>query len=78
MALRKDRRRVSKDSLALAVRKDFKDAMVHESEAITCFLYSVQNQSKPFFAASFMVLVDLLFQAKISACDLIRLGPNKT
>lgn len=45
MALRKDRRRVSKDSLALAVRKDFKDAMVHESEAITSFLYSVQNQS---------------------------------
>lgn len=44
MAVHKDRRRVSKDHLALAVRKDFKDAMVHESEAITSFLYSIQNQ----------------------------------
>ncbi len=46
MALHKDRRRVSKESLALAVRKDFKDAMVQESEAITSFLYSVHNQGE--------------------------------
>lgn len=46
MAVHKDRRRVSKDNLALAVRKDFKDAMVHESEAITSFLYSVHNQGQ--------------------------------
>lgn len=55
MAMHKDRRRVSKDNLALAVRKDFKDAMVHESEAITSFLYSVHNQDKNFrvrFASS--------------------------
>ncbi len=76
MALHKDRRRVTKESLALAVRKDFKDAMVHESEAITCFLYSVQNQSKPSFATTFTVFADFGFQAKISACDLLRLDPN--
>lgn len=76
MALHKDRRRVTKESLALAVRKDFKDAMVHESEAITCFLYSVQHQSKPFFATSFTVFADFGFQAKISACDLLRHDPN--
>lgn len=76
MALHKDRRRVTKESLALAVRKDFKDAMVHESEAITCFLYSVQHQSKPLFATSFTVFADFGFQAKISACDLLRLDPN--
>lgn len=46
MAVHKDRRRVSKDALALAVRKDFKDAMVQESEAITSFLYSVHNQGE--------------------------------
>ncbi|MCJ1428678.1 hypothetical protein MMC29_006589 [Sticta canariensis] len=49
MAVHKDRRRVSKDNLALAVRKDFKDAMVHESEAITSFLYSVHNQGQSVF-----------------------------
>lgn len=76
MALHKDRRRVTKESLALAVRKDFKDAMVHESEAITCFLYSVRHQSKPLFATFFTVLADVGFQAKISACDLLRLDSN--
>lgn len=46
MAVHKNRRRVSKDNLALAARKDFKDAMIHESEAITSFLYSVHNQGQ--------------------------------
>lgn len=76
MALHKDRRRVTKEILALAVRKDFKDAMVHESEAITCFLYSVQHQSKPFSATFFTVFADFSSQAKISACDLLHLDPN--
>ena len=44
MALYKDRRRASKDQLALAVRKDFNAAMVSESDTITSFLYAVQNQ----------------------------------
>ena len=44
MALHKDRRRASKDHLALAVRKDFNAAMTSEPETITNFLYAVQNQ----------------------------------
>lgn len=76
MALHKDRRRVSKESLALAVRKDFKDAMVHESEAITCFLYSAQNQSNlSSMPLSPFSLISL--QPKISACALLRHDPNK-
>ena len=59
MAVHKDRRRVSKDVLALAVRKDFKDAMVHESEAITSFLYSVHNQGENLTVAPIISLTSL-------------------
>lgn len=45
MALHKDRRRVDKDHLALAVRKDFNAAGVSEQEVETSFMYSVHNQS---------------------------------
>ncbi|MCJ1380146.1 hypothetical protein MMC17_003249 [Xylographa soralifera] len=45
MARAKDRRRVSKEQLALAVRKDFNAAGVIEQEVVTSFLYSVHNQS---------------------------------
>ena len=44
MARHRVRRRVGKDVLALAVRKDFNAAIVIESELITSFLYAVQNQ----------------------------------
>lgn len=46
MARPKEKRRVSKDHLALAVRKDFNAAGVSEQEVITTFLYSVHNQSE--------------------------------
>lgn len=46
MARRRARRRSGKDVLALAVRKDFNAAIGHESELITSFLYTVQNQGK--------------------------------
>lgn len=59
MAVHKNRRRISKDNLALAVRKDFKDAMVHESEAITSFLYSVHNQGQSVFDPS-VLLIELI------------------
>ena len=45
MARRKDRRRVSKEQLTLAVRKDFNAAAVSEQEVVTSFLYSIHNQS---------------------------------
>lgn len=61
MAVHKDRQRVSKDRLALAVRKDFKDAMVHESEAITSFLYSVHNQGQSALDPS-VLLIWLIFR----------------
>ena len=44
MARQRNRRRVSKEVLTLAVRKDFNAAMVHEQEAITSFIYSIHNQ----------------------------------
>lgn len=44
MALAQERRRTSKDQLALSIRKDFNAAMTSEPETITSFLYIVQNQ----------------------------------
>lgn len=46
MARHGARRRIGKDILALAVRKDFNAAIVFESELITSFLYAVRNQGK--------------------------------
>ena len=46
MARRHAHRRIGKDVLALAVRKDFNAAIVFESELITSFLYAAQNQGK--------------------------------
>ena len=51
MARHRDRRRVGKDQLALAVRKDFNAASISEVEVITNFLYTVHNQggfARPF------------------------------
>lgn len=44
MAQHKDRRRVSKEHLALAVRKDFNAAVAPEQEIVTAFLYSIRHQ----------------------------------
>ena len=46
MARHRARRRISKNALALAVRKDFNAAIVIESDLITSFLYAVTNQGK--------------------------------
>ena len=46
MARRHARQRISKDTLALTIRKDFNAAIVFESELITSFLYAAQNQGK--------------------------------
>ncbi|CAF9931826.1 hypothetical protein IMSHALPRED_008729 [Imshaugia aleurites] len=48
MARHRARRRISKNALALAVRKDFNAAIVIESDLITSFLYAVTNQDKNF------------------------------
>ena len=46
MARHRARRRIGKEVLAKAVKKDFNAAIVRESELITSFLYAVQNQGK--------------------------------
>ena len=46
MASHRDRRRASKESLTLAVRKDFNAAMTDEPETITSFLYTAQNRGR--------------------------------
>lgn len=48
MARHRARRRIGKEVLAKAVKKDFNAAIVRESELITSFLYAVQNQEKDF------------------------------
>ncbi len=44
MARPKHRRPVSKEELATAVRKDFNDAMLQETDIITSFVYAARNQ----------------------------------
>ncbi|GAB7354249.1 hypothetical protein MBLNU459_g4784t3 [Dothideomycetes sp. NU459] len=48
MARKKDKRKVSKEQLALAVRKNFNDAAVNEIDVMVDLLYKVRNQDKPF------------------------------
>ena len=48
MARRKDKRRVSKEQLALVCRKDFNAAGVSEQECLAGFLYAVRNQGEWF------------------------------
>ena len=44
MARRKEKRRVSKEQLALAVRKNFNAAAVSESDVVVDMMYKVQSQ----------------------------------
>jgi hypothetical protein len=45
-ARQKDKRRVSKDQLALAVRKHFNSAAVNEIDVVVEVIYRVKNQGK--------------------------------
>lgn len=44
MARPKERRRVSKERLLLAVKKDFNNASANELESVASFLYVVRNK----------------------------------
>ena len=46
MARRKEKRRIGKDALALAVRRDFNAAAVVEQDVVTGFLYKVKHQGR--------------------------------
>lgn len=48
MARKKEKRRVSKDQLALAVRKNFNGAAVNEIDVVVELVYKVRNQDKSF------------------------------
>ncbi|KAI4138539.1 MAG: hypothetical protein LQ341_004624 [Variospora aurantia] len=48
MARHAGQRRISQERSALAIKKDFNDAMVNELESITNFLYSVRHHDKSF------------------------------
>lgn len=46
MARRKDKRRISKEQLALAVRKNFNSAAVNEIDVVVDLVYKVRNQGE--------------------------------
>jgi hypothetical protein len=48
MAVKKDRRRVGKEQLAMAVRKNFNGLAIQEGEVVVDFLYKVRWQGKSF------------------------------
>jgi hypothetical protein len=48
MAVKKDRRRIGKEQLAMAVRKNFNGLAIQEGEVVVDFLYKVRWQGKCF------------------------------
>lgn len=46
MARKRDQRRVSKDQLALAVRKNFNNAALSEIDVVVELVYKVRNQGE--------------------------------
>jgi histone deacetylase complex subunit SAP30 len=48
MARKREKRRVSKEQLALAVRRSFKDQAVSESDVVCEFVYRVRNRDNAF------------------------------
>lgn len=48
MARHSSQRKISQEQLALAVKKDFNDAMISEPESITTFLYTIRNEGNAF------------------------------
>ena len=48
MARKKENRRISREQLALAVRKNFNAAAVNEIDVVVDLVYKVRNQSKHF------------------------------
>ncbi|CAK4031994.1 Hypothetical predicted protein [Lecanosticta acicola] len=48
MARKKEKRRISKEQLALAVRKNFNGAAVNEIDVVVDLVYKVRNQDKAF------------------------------
>ena len=48
MARKREKRRVSKEQLALVVRRSFKDQAVSESDVVCEFVYRVRNRDKAF------------------------------
>lgn len=59
MARQQDRRRVGKEQLALAVRKNFNALAIHESEVIVDFIYSVKHQGEFFLACGLVFEVEV-------------------
>ncbi len=75
MARRKDKRRVAKEQLALAVRKNFNSAAVSETDVVVELVYKVRHQGKNIIVtlASLLclrVITDVDLQTKHSGCDL--------
>ncbi|KAI4229182.1 MAG: hypothetical protein L6R36_001031 [Xanthoria steineri] len=48
MIRHKARQKSNKEQMALAVKKDFNDAMINELDSIAIFLYSIHNKDKSF------------------------------
>ncbi len=60
MARRKDKRRVAKEVLALAVRKNFNSAAVSETDVVVELVYKVRHQGKNISVSFYNILASLL------------------
>lgn len=76
MARRKDKRRVSKEQLALAVRKNFNGAAVNEIDVVVEMVYKVRNKGRFMNGNAISPawrwgrgLTDSVLQTRPSECD---------
>jgi len=59
MVRRRAQRNISKDQLALAVRKNFNGAAVNEVNVMVDMLYKVRHQGKPYIPVYAQVILSL-------------------
>lgn len=64
MARRKDKRRVSKEQLALAVRKNFNSAAVNEIDVVVELVYKVRHKGALFPASDPLASFELEISAR--------------
>ena len=73
MARKKEKRRISKEQLALAVRKNFNGAAVSEIDVVVELVYKVRNQGmeRPLFDTHGRerVVANIYVQTRRSGCD---------
>lgn len=75
MIRHKARRKTNKEQMALAVKKDFNDAMINELDSIATFLYSIHNKGTQHILNVHLSWLKFGYQTRAFACISHLKGP---